>query len=196
MFYLEDHSSKAILIASNDVFLLGNIRSGILDCYLKKIDTVDKKLINLIKSHSNLTPVKKGIRLINGGIGLSSISLENFPETKNKYDLIRIRQPAFEILLDEHKNYISRISLGFQKNDYLNIHLALSHRSALEFYAKMTGVGVEFAEQELTLLKDSYLLDYFKLFSLCTMWKKKINNAKLKENIDELIPLIKKSFAY
>lgn len=195
MFYLEDHTSKAILFSTDNIFLLNNIKAGILDCRIHSVIPAHKKLFEKLSTRLKKVTARSGLRYSqDSDKKLCVFDLSNYPETKIKYDLINMRLPAFEILLDEHRLYMTRVNFGFSEQDFFHMHYAIKNKTCLEHYAYQTGISKEFALQELELLSSSAIIDSFKVFSLCTAWKKKINNTTKKQDIEKLLPLIRMSF--
>jgi hypothetical protein len=56
------------------------------------------------------------------------------------------------------------------------------------------GMSTEFAKEELSMIVESVYIDHFRLFTICNFWKKSINQITTIEEMNELLPKIRKSF--
>lgn len=193
-YYLQDHSSKSIIFLTDDIFLANNIQSGILDCYLKFIDNYEQ--IKAVIEHLEKEDV------ISSGIGLAPngdiriIDLELFDHVKEKIKLIRIRKPCFEELLTCVRKHSSYNHIGFNYGDELFIQHALRDPRALEEYAMVLGITPEFAKKELTMISESTIKDNFRIFTVSSMIKEKINQLTDPSQVEGMIKFIRNSFIF
>ena len=83
-FYLEDYSSGAVLLISDDVFLVNNVKSGILDCAVGASN--ENEITSAIQDHLDKN---------NTAIGISAsgelFSLRTFNFVQEKIKLVKIR---------------------------------------------------------------------------------------------------------
>jgi hypothetical protein len=189
-YYLEDHSSSIILAINSNPYAIKNLKSGILDCNLfsftKKDATVDK-VIQHLSIESN-----KGIKL--SPPDFSYIDLTNYQHIKDKVFLCRIRLKALLHLLQQAEKYRNYNSIGFHPIDYVAISWALDYQERIGEYAEIMDINADFAKQELELFQKTLYIDNFRIFVICEMWKKKINQSFTLEEIDDIIENISNSF--
>lgn len=188
-YYLEEHVSRCILVISDSIFLINNMRSGLLDCHLKF--TENKATADHIEKHL-LDPKGIGITVIQDTP--SPVSLKNFELTVEKLRLAMIRKPCFEKLLKCIDTYSSLNKIGFQHGDEHVITHALKDNRALEEYAEVHNISPEFAKKELTLISQSVLRDKFRVFTVSTLLKNRINQLTDEKDVPEMLELINKSF--
>lgn len=189
-YYLQDHIANAILLITEDIFLINNIKAGILDCHVytfaHRNETVD-----IIEQHVD---TDYGIKI--AGMGVSKFSLDEYPDVKRKQELVRVRKPAFESLLHYANTAIAKNQYGFSEYDIGYIQHALTNPVAISEYAHLMKLNAEFAAQELTMIVDSVFQDRFRIFTVCNMWKEQINKCTTADEIADLMPLIKDSFSF
>jgi hypothetical protein len=186
-YYLEDHATGAILFIHQDPYLVSNIKSGILDCYLHVL-TNGAVTANILQTHSNPDTVLK----------MAPNRLAELPITdalRKKIDCIKLRRPAFELLLESSKKYRNKNLYGFHTSDMDVIQHALTNRNKLEDYAQVMGIDVEFAKKELSMIVESVYIDQFKIFTVCNLWKQRINDCNDFDTMQQYMPLISKSFS-
>jgi hypothetical protein len=105
-----------------------------------------------------------------------------------------IRKPCFEKLLKCINTYSLSNNIGFQLGDEQIITHALTDNRALEEYAEVQNISSEFAKKELTLISQSVLRDRFRVFTVSTLLKNKINQITNETDVPEILELINKSF--
>ena len=191
IYYLEDHVTYGVLLITEDLFLLNNIRSGILDCYVRMFST-PTQTVDILLAHCNKTTNDTGMKIVPGGV--FEFSLDDHPEFKRKQELVKLRKVAFEALLDSATRFRINNNYGFFDHDVNAINYALTDAAAVNEYAKVMNSTPEFAREELNMIKDSFYQDNFRIFTVCKMWKEKINKCESIEEINSLIPSIKQSF--
>lgn len=187
-YYLEDLASNAILCISDNVFLINNIKSGILDSQRYSISSTYTPTIEKIQNHFNLLSNDQGLRFTPSG--LVNFSLDEFPETKQKQELVKLRFPAFQNLLNYAEVARSNNQFGFVPNEEFYIKEALGNQNSINEYANILNISPEFAREELSMIVDSIFLDNFRIFTVCNMWKERINKCTTAEEIDKIkIPM-------
>jgi len=191
-YYLEDLASGAILLITPDLFLINNIKSGILDCHRHSLSSEYVPTINQISQHNKLTTNSTGIRFT--PTGLFEFSLDEFPEAKQKQYLVKIRLPAFKLLLESANSARSNNRYGFAPGDDLYIKEALNNPTALADYARINNIDVDFAKEELSMIVESIFIDNFRIFSVCNMWKERINKCTTEDEISKILTAIKDTF--
>lgn len=186
-YYLEDHATSAILFIHQDPYLVSNIKSGILDCYLHVL-TNGEATAKLLRTHSNPDTLLK----------MAPNSLVELPITdalRKKTDCIKLRIPAFELLFESSKKYRNKNLYGFHTSDIAVIQHALTNQNKLEDYAQVMKIDVEFAKRELNMIVESVHIDQFKIFTVCNLWKQRINTCNDSDTMQKYMPLIAKSFS-
>jgi hypothetical protein len=133
-----------------------------------------------------------GIAFGNGS--LIEIDLTNFQYTREKLRLINLRKPLFELLLSSVQQHNASNRIGFSPADDIYIQYALSNSEALAEYASALGMSTEFAKKELTLISDSAIKNNFRIFTVATRLKEKINSVHTVQDADAVRPLIKSAF--
>jgi hypothetical protein len=191
IYYLEDHVTYGVLLITEDLFLLNNIRAGILDCYIRMFST-PTQTVDTLKTHLNKTTNDTGMKIVPGGV--FEFPLDDHPDFKKKQELVKLRKVAFETLIDSATRFRTNNNYGFFNHDVDAINHALTDQSAINEYAMVMGSTFEFAREELTMLRDSFYQDNFRIFTVCKMWKEKINKCESVDEINALIPSIKQSF--
>jgi hypothetical protein len=192
IFYLVDSQNDAILFISDDIFLVNNIKSGILDCERRVLNNDSYFISEQIKNYINSSNDTIGIKLVSNQI--VEFSLKEFPFTIKKKELAQIRKIAFEELLFGARSSRAKNIYGFNLGDEFYIKNALNNNLALEEYASIMKIDTEFAKQELSLIVDSIFLDNFRIFTVSNMLKEKINKCVTREEIEKILPIIKNSF--
>jgi hypothetical protein len=192
MYYLQDHATAAILFIHKNPYIVNNLKSGILDCYSFSFSdygtTVEK-----IQEHSNKITNETGIRIVPPSI--EEFSLDNYPEIARKQELIKIRASGFEELLACSEQYRNRNSYGFHPIDPIVIKEMLENQNRIEDYATVMGISPEFAKTELDMIVNSTFIDQFKIFTVCNLWKQRINTCEDQTTMQRYIGLIKQSFS-
>jgi hypothetical protein len=187
LYYLEDHASSALLFIHQQPYLVNNLKSGILDCYVRTFDK-SYPIIETLQNHSNVDTIFKI-----GPTGLIEIPITD--KLRYNCNLIKIRHPAFEVLLQAAEQYRNKNSYGFYPSDPFVINLALQDANRIDEYASVMNISSEFAKQELTMIAESIQIDQFKIFTVCNLWKQRINSCEDPATIQQYIKLIKRSFA-
>ena len=181
-YYLEDYASKAILYAHTDLMMITNLQSGILDVHKRILitgPTADK-----IQAHGRLPTNDTGIKF--GQNTIVEFSLENFPDAKRKQELIKLRSPLFEKLINQSRLACAQNAYGCNINDDIYIRYALNQPNSIIEYAEIMNLTPEFAKQELSMIVNSIAEDRFRIFALCNMWREKINKCYTQADIDKL----------
>jgi hypothetical protein len=191
IYYLEDHATYAVIFITDDVFLINNIRDGILDCHVKVFSTSSSTTETLI-AHGQKTNNDTAIKIT--PIGPREFLLDNYPELKQKQELVKLRLPAFTALLDSSRKYRVSNQYGFDACDIDAIKYSLDNPIAVAEYARVMDMTPEFAQQELSMIVTSQLQDNFRIFTICDKWKKRINQATTGEEVAALLDPIKQSF--
>lgn len=188
-YYLEETDSKCVLVISDDIYLINNMASGLLDAAFRTTD--NKDLAEKVMTHmSNNTDI--GISLVKGFP--KPVSLRNFDTTAKKLKLAAIRKPCFEKLLKCVRSHTAMNKVGFNNGDEFYIQYALSNKNALDEYAEVLGMDPDFARKELTLISESALRDNFRVFTVSNLIKNKINQMTNESEIPDMIELITKAF--
>ena len=174
---------------SEDIFLVNNLRSGLLDCFLKFTD--NKDIAEHVQRHLDT--------LSDIGITINKdkpapVSLKNFEITVEKLRLASLRKRCFEVLLKYVRQHSAMNKIGFDHGDEFYIQYALSNQTALEEYAQVHDISVDFARKELDLISQSAIRDNFRVFTVSSLLKNKINNTTKEEDVHDILELIKKSF--
>jgi hypothetical protein len=190
-FYLQDYISKAVFFIDQDILLVNNVQSGILDC-TKHILEYDRTIVSKIESHCKLITNDVGLRLSSGNI--SEFSLDDYPEAKRKQELVKIRTPLFKRLLRQATLAYSNNCHGFSPADELYIQHAINKPDLIFEYSEIMNISETFAKEELSMIVDSIMLDRFRIFSLCNMWKEKINKCMTHEDAFKLLKPMTESF--
>lgn len=189
-YYLQDHVANAILLITENVFLINNIKAGILDCHVYSF-AHRNETVDIIEQYNDSN---RGIKL--AGLGVSEFSLDEFPDVKRKQELVNIRKPAFELLLNCADNAIAKNQYGFNDHDIEYIQHALKSSTAIAEYATVMKLNPEFAKEELSMIVDSVFQDRFRIFTVCNMWKEQINKCVTIDEIRNVMSLIKDSFVF
>lgn len=189
-YYLEDHASKCVILITDNLLLATSLQTGILDCYLKI--TNDSELIEIVESHFSSNNSEFGITCKN--FPPKIVSLKNFPYTKEKIRLAKLRKPCFERLLFNVHQYDTASYIGFSEHDEIYINYALSNQETIREYATLVGMSEDFAKKELFLLQESVFKDRFRLFTVSSMLRKKINQITQELEVKEALKLIDASF--
>lgn len=188
-FYLEDYSSGAVLLISDDVFLVNNVKSGILDCAVGASD--ESVITSAIQDHLDKN---------NTAIGISAsgelFSLRTFNFVQEKIKLVKIRTILYKELLQTLNKHQSINQIGFRAGDDLYIKTALTDPTALAEYASIQGISTEFAGKELKLISESSAKYNFRLFVISSYLKNKINQTTSEEDVEKIKVLIRRSFIW
>jgi len=195
MFYgLKDFGSGAVLIVDQDPYVVNNLKSGALDCEVFCTGGFSSA-INTLRTHSDNADSNTGIRFVGHGFGsVEEFSLENSPQLAKKQRLVRLRRVAFVKLLNQAQQYRNKNAPGFHASDALVINQALVDPNRIKEYADILGISEFFAQQELSMIVDTVLVDCFRLFTICNFWKKRINQAETQEQINNLLIKMSESF--
>lgn len=193
-FYLEENRYNLILFASKDPFLINNVASGILDCSVKwTSETNYEKIIN----HEKYQNLLHGIFIRSGhrtDCRLDSVYIANEPSIRRKIELIKLRTPAFAALLQYYNEMMVPNLWGFGEFDPFVIHHFLKDPIAIKECADMISQEPDFLEAELRMVTESLLDDRFRLFTVATVWKNKINDCQTQEDINRLMEPMYDSF--
>jgi len=187
--YLEENSYKIIVGAGTDPYLINNISSGILDCVIRVCKNI---AYDAITSHKNFKNLEDGIYF--GPNGLETISLKDKPRIQNIINLINLRTPAFKQLLELYNQASLPNLYGFGPMDPVVIKHTLSDNVAISEYATVMNLDECFAKSELNMIVESIWDDRFRIFTICNMWKERINQCYTREDIDKLYGPMKNSF--
>ena len=187
-YYLEDHASGIIVAASSDLFVITNLKSGIIDCHLKVSSNND--LESIVDTHK---PVFTGVALQKGN-DIVYKSVSEFKFIKEKITLAKLRKNCFVELINQVKLSNLKNLTGFDFGDEVYVQYALSNNDALREYASVTGTSEEFAKKELELISKSAIEDRFRIFTVATMIKNKINQVTTTEQATELIAYTRRVF--
>jgi len=190
LYYLQDHASSFIIFISQNTYLINNLRSGILDCHFYSIEP--GPTANRIQEYINKEENNKGIKFSFNG--LEEFSLDEFPDVQNKQRLIKIRSKAFKVLLDHANAYRSKNIYGFYPADPFVIERALEDQNRINEYAQVMKIDPQAARSELKMIIDSIQIDQFRIFTICNMWKQKINQITTIDESEDIIKKIIKSF--
>lgn len=170
------------------------MQSGILDC-AKRICVSNANTIAMQNRWLDIqTGPRQDTAVRFAPQGFEEFSLTHFPEVANKLNLIKIRQPLFEILFRQHALACCNNAYGFDAVDEIHVAWALADPLRLQEYATIMGMSVEFAQQELSMISHSINADRFRVFALCNLWREKINACTSQEQCDALREPLLKSF--
>lgn len=189
-YYLEDSETSAILCISDNLYLIENLRSSVTDCSVRSITSPIESLA--IIKHFNKKQYVTGIKLTKSGI--QEFALSDYPVLLKKQQLLDIQKPGLETLLSYADEYRAKNSFGFSITDLESIQYALTNPTRIEEYAQMLNVSTEFALTELTMIHESLQIDRFRVFTVCAMWKKKINQCTTTDEVSQIIECIQDSF--
>ena len=190
MYYcLKEYTLNAILSINQDVYIINNLMSGILDCQRIIIDDATGKLIEKHFVRNNLKKIiayfpDKKIKIHD---------VDHYPDVEKKTKLAALRTPAFEVLLQYYRNATAHNQYGFSDFDVFNIYNAIQKNENVQEYAEIMQQDASFAKNELTLLSQSLLEDNFRIFTVCQLWKKKINKCYTQEQINNVIAQMQNS---
>lgn len=186
IFVLEDTATILPIFVTENVFVAQCLRTGIFDLKMYSFDRKDQKFLMLkkiLEDSGGKFSMKQG-----------SVDLSQYPSTAEKARLAAIRGPVFQFLIDCADEYRSRNRFGYGEHDMLAIARALEDPKAIEDYAQITGVEPAFAQQELALILETKTKDDFKIFTMCEMWRLKINACTTAEETTALREQIKTGF--
>jgi hypothetical protein len=189
-YYLEDYSTNAVIFVTSDVHVINNLMSGILDCH--RFVVYDDETFKILNEHGSKISNDTGIKFLKGSI--EEFSIDAFPDLKRKQELVKIRAPLFKLLLQHANRFAASNRYGFWYTDEFTIKYALSNPSMIEEYASIMNISADFAKQELTLIVDSILADNFRIFTVCNMWKERINKCNTYEDAEKLRVPIEQTF--
>lgn len=190
LYYLQDHATSAILFIHENEYLVSNLKSGILDCYLQAMKP--SQITVELQQHSAKVDNNTGIKIVQNGT--KEFSLEQYADIASKQKLIKIRKHGFVALLEYAKQYRSKKTYGFYPTDPFVIESALADKYKISEYATIMGVTEDFAKQELRMISESMYTDQFRIFTICNFWKKKINALSTEEEMNLILPEMRKSF--
>jgi hypothetical protein len=190
MYYLEDHTTSSAIFVTEDVFLARCLKSGILDCTLRSVDSL--YLSKTMKKTLDDSEGRKSLRIESGRYVVVDLTENGY--TLEKVRLARIRSRAFRHLLKTADQFRNRNLLGYCLSDTESIAHSLTDDNLLSTYAAIMGIDIEFARQELTLRVESKRDDDFRIFVLCERWTKRINECESESDIDSIIEQISHDF--
>jgi len=185
-FYLEENRYSIILFADTDPFLVNNIVSGIIDC---RVRYTTKENYDKIVNHEKYQDLTHGIYLKNGHITdgrIDTLYIANDVSIQRKIELIKLRAPAFRRLLHFYNEMMVPNLYGFGEFDPFVISQFLKDHVAMAESAELLQQDPDFLASELGLIAESVIDDRFRLFTVATMWKNKINKCFTQEDIDRL----------
>jgi hypothetical protein len=189
IYYLEDSATRSIVFISDDILLTNNVASGILDVYLRSLKPGPS--VTTIKEHLT-TKFDTGIAFSNGGF--IELDLTDFSYTKEKLRLVRLRKPLFEELLINVQKATASNKIGFIPGEEFYIQHALRDDNALEEYALVLNMSLEFAKKELELISESVIKNNFRIFTIATLLREKINTVSNEEEADAIKLLLASYF--
>jgi hypothetical protein len=185
MLILEDTITQLPVYVTDNVFVAQCLRTGILDLAL--YDTEDPKHAMMIRK---VLEDSRGASTVKNG----PLDLSRHPTTGEKARLAAIRGPVFRYLIERADDYRVRNRFGYSEHDMLAVARALDDPKAIADYARITGVGELFAREELQLMLETKTKDDFKVFTICEMWRRRINECTAHEQADKLKSLIRSGF--
>lgn len=191
IYYLEDHATYAVIFITEDLFMINNLRDGILDCHVRVFSTASLTTEKLLE-HGERATNDTGIKM--SPTGPQEFSLAEYPALKQKQELIKLRKPAFAALLDSSRKYRVTNQYGFDTADLSAIEYALKDPASVAEYAQIMQMTPEFAHQELSMILTSLLQDNFRIFTVCNMWKSQINQCTTADELNKMLDPIKKTF--
>ena len=185
MLILEDTVTQLPVYVTDNIFVAQCLRTGILDLML--YDAGDDRRIAMLK------------RVLEDSRGAvtwkeTQIDLSLHPSTAEKARLAAVRGPLFRYLIERADDYRTRNRFGYSEHDMLAIARALEDHAAVGEYARITNVTPEFAQQELSIILESKTKDDFKVFTICELWRRRINQCDTLEQAVALKELIRSGF--
>jgi hypothetical protein len=185
MLILEDTITQLPVYVTDNVFVAQCLRTGILDLMLYDAEDV-----------SQATVLRKVLEGSQGAITVKNghVDLSQHAATAEKARLAAVRGPVFRYLIERADDYRSRNRFGYGEHDMLAIARALEDPTAIADYARITGVNELFAREELQLMLETKTKDDFKIFTICEMWRRRINECTAHEQADKLKGLIRSGF--
>jgi hypothetical protein len=129
-----------------------------------------------------------------GKNSLVEVDLTNFEYTVEKIRLIKLRKSLFEELLFNVQKHTASNRIGFNFGDEIYIQYALANEAALSEYASVMNMSLEFAKKELNLISESVIKNNFRIFTVASQLKEKINKVYTDADADHIKILINKSF--
>ena len=184
-YYIKDSATDAVLGVDQNLYLITNIQSGILDSEIN-VDNNDNNYAKLLE-HGNRNGDLKGIN-----INLTEFTIPNSVRLKQR--LVKVRKPAFKQLLHGLELMRAKNIYGFTEFDVPAIEYALKNTAQLNEYAVVMNTAPEFAKNELTMIIDSIRIDTFRMFTIGQLWKKKINSCTTLEEINLITKYMQNSF--
>jgi len=193
-FYLEENRYNIILFATDDPFLINNVASGIIDC---RVRYANKDNYDKIINHPKYQDLTHGIYIkdgyqVDGRVDTLYIATDE--SVKRKIELIKLRVPAFEKLLSFYNQMMIPNLYGFNEFDPFVINHFLKDPIAIAESAALLQQDPEFLATELALIAESVIDDRFRMFTVATMWKNKINKCFTQTDIDRLTVPMMNSF--
>ena len=188
--FIQESRFRIILFADTDPFLIKNLASGILDC---KINACGDAEYQSIINHPKYGDTTHGMYFsIQPALGrLETLHIVKEPSIQRKIEIAKLRAPAFRLLQQHYNEAMIDNIYGFSEFDPFVINYFLKNKIAMEESASYFKHDPEFYTAELSLIVESVIDDRFRLFTICNMWKNKINNCTTQEEIDRLIaPMI------
>lgn len=189
MYYLEDTATRSIVFITDNIFLANNMASGILDVYLRT--TSPGESVNKIKEHLS---TKFDVGITFGKNSMVEVDLTDHSYTKEKLRLVRLRRTLFEELLFGVQSATASNKFGFSPGDEFHIQYALTDDNALMEYASILNISTEFAKKELRLISESIIKNNFRIFTMATLLKEKINSVTTEDEAAYVKSLLKSSF--
>lgn len=188
-FYIEETGFKVIVYAGKNPYLINNLCSGVLNCRVLHCESIGYESI---VNHMKFNLPKNGSYF--GHNSLECLPLSEHPRIQNLIKVLNLRAPAFDKLLEHYNQAMISNLWGFGDLDVIAVKQSLTDKLAMSEYAAIMRQDADFATSELSLIVDSIIDDRFRIFSVCSMWKEKINNCFTQEEIDRLMLPMKHSF--
>ena len=183
-YFISEPATLAILYAHADPYLISALNAGVLDCEIKICDRrIYERILmygsGIVKQTQN---------------DVESFNLDDYPDIKKKRNLIEMRAPVFQLLIEKLHLANTKNILGFSNNTPQVIASMLTNSSRITEYATTMKITPEFALSELKMLSDSMAIDNFRIFTLSMFWQKRINQCETTEDAQALLEPIRRSF--
>lgn len=184
--FIQESRFRIILFADTDPFLINNLASGIIDC---KVNTCDDVGYQNIITHPKYGDTTHGMYFQTPPSGgrLDTLYIMQEPSIQRKIELLKLRAPAMRALQKHYNEETVTNLYGFGEFDPFVIKYFLKNKIAMEECASFVKQDPEFLADELSLIVESVIDDRFRLFTVCNMWKNKINQCTTQEDIDRLL---------
>jgi hypothetical protein len=183
-YFISEPATLAILYAHADPYLISALNAGVLDCEIK---ICDRRIYERILAYGSGI-VKQTQN------DVESFNLDDYPDIKKKRNLIEMRAPVFQLLIEKLHLANTKNILGFSNNTPQVIASMLTNSSRITEYATTMKITPEFALSELKMLSDSMAIDNFRIFTLSMFWQKRINQCETTEDAQALLEPIRRSF--